>query len=114
MADTLTPTVFFGWKADTGLTAFTGEWSGTNPAKMPAYILIPFAVFFGCCVAQFWFMKRVRDTLIERHPEAFLAIEKSSIFPMQGLWRFTQKGRYKALNDPELNTHVRNLKRLYA
>ena len=81
---------------------------------MPAYILIPFAVFFGCCVAQFWFMKRVRDTLIERHPEAFLAIEKSSIFPMQGLWRFTQKGRYKALNDPELNTHVRNLKRLYA
>jgi hypothetical protein len=25
-----------------------------------------------------------------------------------------KKGRYKALNDPELNVDVRNLKRLYA
>lgn len=39
---------------------------------MPAYILIPFAVFFACCVAQFWFMKRIRDALIDRHPDAFL------------------------------------------
>jgi hypothetical protein len=81
---------------------------------MPAYILIPFAVFFACSVAQFWFTKRVRDALIERHPDTFLAIEKSSIFPMQGIRRFMRKGRYKALNDPELDTHVRNLRRLYA
>ncbi len=80
---------------------------------MPGYVFIPFAVFAACCVAQFWFMKRVRDTLIERHPDTFLAVEKSSIFPMQGLWRFTKKGRYKVLQDPELNKHVRNLKRLY-
>jgi len=81
---------------------------------MPQYILIPFAVFFACCVAQFWFIKRVRDRLIERHPETFLAMEKSSIFPQRGLRRFMKKGRYKALNDPELNTHIRDLKRLYA
>jgi hypothetical protein len=51
---------------------------------MPLLILIPFAVFFACCVAQFWFLKQVRDRLIERHPDTFLEIEKSSIFPYNG------------------------------
>lgn len=81
---------------------------------MPACVLIPFAVFFGCCVAQFWFMQRVRDRLIEQHPDTFLAVERSSIFPSHGMWRFIRKGRYKSLNDPELNRRVRNFNRLYA
>lgn len=58
-------------------------------------------------------MKKVRDALIERHPDTFLAVEKSSIFPHQGLWRFTRGNRYKELQDEDLNQHVRNLKRLY-
>ncbi|MDP1028307.1 hypothetical protein Q5H91_13875 [Sphingomonas sp. KR1UV-12] len=52
--------------------------------------------------------------LIERHPETYLNIEKLCIFPQQSLWRFTRGGRYKALQDNELNRHVRNLKRLNA
>lgn len=79
---------------------------------MPLYVLAPFGVFFICCAMQFWFLKKVRDALINRHPQTFLAVEKSSIFPMQGLWRFTRGSRYKALGDAELNRHVRNLKRL--
>lgn len=79
---------------------------------MPSYILIPFAVFFACCLSQFWFIKKVRDALIERHPDTFIAVEKSSIFPHQGLWRFTRGNRYKELHDEDLNRHVRNLKRL--
>jgi hypothetical protein len=75
---------------------------------------VPFAVFFGCCVAQFWFLKRIRDRLIDRHPQAFLEIEKSSFFPHQGLWKFTRRKRYEALRDEELNRRVRQFKQLYA
>jgi len=81
---------------------------------MPALIFVPFAVFFACCVAQFWFLKKVRDRLIDCHPEKFLEIEKSSIFPYNGLWKFTRRGRYKELGDVELNRRVRDLKRLFA
>ena len=81
---------------------------------MPLYVLVPFAVFFICCALQFWFLKKVRDALIDRHPQTFLAVEKSSIFPTQGLWKFTRGSRYKELDDAELNRHVVNLKRLTA
>jgi hypothetical protein len=80
---------------------------------MPALILLPFGVFFACCIGQFWLLKRVRDRLIDCHPDTFLQIERSSIFPFNGLWRFTKRGRYKALNDQELNRRIRSLKRLF-
>jgi hypothetical protein len=80
---------------------------------MPIFMLIAFAVFGVCAIAQFWFMKRVRDALIERHPQTFLELEKSAFFPYQRLWRFTRGRRYKDLGDAELNMHVRNLKRLW-
>ncbi|WP_428333139.1 hypothetical protein [Novosphingobium sp.] len=79
---------------------------------MSTLILLPFGVFFVCCILQFWYLGKVRDTLIERHPDTFLSVEKSSIFPMQGLYKFARGGRYKDLNDVLLNRHVRNLKRL--
>jgi len=80
---------------------------------MPVLILIPFAVFFACCLGQFWFLKQVRDRLIDCHPDEYLRIERSSTFPYNGLWRFTRRGRYKSLGDEELNRRVRNLKRLF-
>lgn len=79
---------------------------------MPNLILLPFSVFFVCCILQFWYLKKVRDALIDHHPETFLQVEKSSIFPMQGIWRFARSKQYKKLGDAELNRHVRNLKRL--
>lgn len=79
---------------------------------MPPLILLPFGVFFVCCILQFWYLQKFRDALIERHPDTFLSVEKSSIFPMQGLYQFARGGRYKDLNDAVLNRHVRNLKRL--
>lgn len=80
---------------------------------MRGYALIAFAAFFACCAAQFWFLQRIRKVLIERHPDTFLTIEKSSIFPGQGLRRFLKKRRYRDLNDPELNLRVRDLRVLY-
>lgn len=79
---------------------------------MPSLILLPFSVFFCCCILQFWYLKKVRDALIERHPDTFLLIEKSSFLPMQGLYRFVRGSRYQDLNDELLNRQVRNLKRL--
>jgi isochorismate hydrolase len=79
---------------------------------MPLYILGPFGVFFLCCIAQFWFLKSVRDALIERHPDTYLSIEKSSLFPHRGLYHFTRRRRYEALHDADLDRRVRNLKRV--
>jgi len=75
-------------------------------------ILLTFGIFAACCLLQFWFIKQIRDTLIERHPQTFLEIEKSSIFPSRGLWKYTRSNRYKQLGDQVLNRHVRNMKRL--
>lgn len=79
---------------------------------MPLYVPALFVVFFACCLSQFWFLKKVRESLIDRHPQTFLDIERSSIFPLQGIWKFIRGNRYRDLGDAELNRHVRNLKRL--
>lgn len=81
---------------------------------MPAYVAIPFGIFFVCCALQFWFLRQVRRTLIERHPETFLEISKSAFFADQALWRFARSRRRKALQDPELDRCVRNLNLLGA
>lgn len=79
---------------------------------MSNLILLPFGVFFTCCILQLWFLKKVRVALIDGHTEIFISLEKSSIFPMQGLWKFVLGSSYKQLGDENLNRHVRNLKRL--
>ena len=79
---------------------------------MPILILIPFGVFGACAILQFWFLKKVRDALIERHPETFLSIEKTSTFPMRQLWKFSSASRFKQLGDAVLDRHVLNLRRL--
>ena len=92
--------------------SFTAVEAANIHATMRGYAFVAFAVFGGCCVAQFWFMDRVRKALIERHPDTYLSIEKASVFPFQALRRFVRKGRYKSLNDPELDRAARDLKRL--
>lgn len=91
---------------------FTGKNRTGIVKSMTNLVLLTFAVFFTCCILQFWFLKRVRDALIDRHPETFLSIEKSSFFPMQRLWDFDLDRRCKELRDVDLNRHLRNLKRL--
>jgi hypothetical protein len=79
---------------------------------MPSYLLIPFAIFFVCCALQFWFVKRVRDQLIDRHPDIFLKQERASFFPHNHVWRYAFDSRYRELGDPELDRRVRNLRLL--
>jgi hypothetical protein len=80
---------------------------------MPVYILVPFSVFFLCALSQFWFVKLVRDALIDRHPDAYLRAERSSFFAGGGLYRFIVGNRSKALLDVELDRRVRNVRLLY-
>ena len=77
------------------------------------YVGIAFAIFAGCCLAQFWFYKQVRDRLIDNHPEAYLDAERSSWFPGAGMWNFIKGNAYKELRDEELSRRVRNLKLLF-
>ncbi|QDZ06450.1 hypothetical protein FPZ24_02305 [Sphingomonas panacisoli] len=81
---------------------------------MPTYFLIPFAIFFICCASQFWFVKRVRDRLIDHHPNVFLKQERASFFPHNHIWRYAFDSRFRGLNDPELDRRVRNLRILTA
>jgi hypothetical protein len=80
---------------------------------MPIWQALTFAVFFACCAAQFWFMARVRNALIDRHPEFYLAIERSSIFPRRGLSSFIQSRKHRELGDPELSKAVLQCRWLY-
>ena len=73
-----------------------------------------FGVFFICCVAQFWFIARVRNALIDRHPETYLLIERKSIFPQRALQKFIRSSQHRALNDPELTRAVFNVRWLFA
>jgi hypothetical protein len=77
---------------------------------MPIYLLLPFVVFFACCVSQFWFVKQVRDRLIDCHADTFLEMERSSFSPNRGLWRLAWGTPCKKLGDPELNRRVQNLR----
>jgi hypothetical protein len=80
---------------------------------MSTWIFLPFGVFLGCCIAQFWFFARVRNALIDRHSETYLQIERSSIFPQGGLFRFIRSGRHRELRDPELTRAVIAVRWLY-
>jgi hypothetical protein len=80
---------------------------------MEIWQMIAFAVFFACCLAQFWFIARVRNALIDRHSEAFLQIERSSIFPLGGFYRFICSSRHHDLRDAGLTRAVINMRWLF-
>ena len=75
---------------------------------------VAFAVFFACCAAQFWFVSRVRNALIDRHSELYLSIERSSMVPRRGLVRFIRSGKHRELGDYELSKAVIQTRWLYA
>ena len=82
---------------------------------MTALLLISFTVFVFCVLAQMWHLGRLRDYLIDAHPDTYLRIGRKSLFPLWGLVRFTTGWfgfgtEYRSLDDAELNRKVRKLK----
>lgn len=79
-------------------------------ADMYGLLLIPWSVFALCIPVNWWFVKRVRDALNERHPGTLPATEKSPFpFPTTKSWRWKLPVRLrelKQLNDPELDRRV--------
>jgi hypothetical protein len=78
-----------------------------------SYAWIPWSVFSVCCLLQWWLLTRIKQLLIERHPNTYVEVQKASPFPFQGLYWLMRKNRYKNLDDIYLNKKVRDFKRLY-
>lgn len=76
-------------------------------------ILIPFAVFFACCLAQFFFLRRVRQALAARHPDVWRAMSEKSWFIDNAVYKFAWRRRDRGLNDPDLTARVKQLRLLY-
>ena len=71
-----------------------------------ALIAVPFAIFFGCCVSQFWFLAQVRNALIDRHPDIYLQLERKSFFPGNGVFKIILSGRHRDFADPDLSKAI--------
>lgn len=80
---------------------------------MPPLVLIPFGLFFLCGISQFWFLGKVRNALIDRHPETFLRLERSSIFPGNGTYRFIRSGEHRGMGDADLSRWVMRCRWLF-
>ena len=76
----------------------------------PALIL---AGIYGALIAlTVWFHRRLRSALAERHPGALHIIDsmtRSSARSRRGVDRVA---RYRMLQDPEIDRHLRNLGRM--
>ena len=76
-------------------------------------IFIPFSIFFICCASQFYFIRRVRQMLVERHPEIWAGISKRAWFVDNAVAKFIWWRKDKRLNDPELTRVVKQGAFLY-
>jgi hypothetical protein len=81
---------------------------------MTPLILIPFVVFFGCCIAQFPLLRGIRAALAERHPEVWREISMKAWFANSTGSQMVWGGRAKALGDPALMDAVNRLRLVYA
>lgn len=75
-------------------------------------LLIPFAVFFGCCLAQFFFIARVRSALAERHPDVLQELVGGSFFATNAIPKFAWRRADRGLNDPDLTERVKQYRLL--
>jgi len=76
--------------------------------------LIPFSVFFACCVALFFFLDRVKRALSARHPDVLRDLLGKSFFSFSNnaITKFAWQRRDLSLNDPELTKSVKQFKLL--
>ena len=75
-------------------------------------LLIPFAVFLGCVLAQFYFLRQVRRLLASRHPDVWRDISDRAWFVDNAVFLFVWKKRDRDLNDADLNAVTGRLRQL--
>jgi hypothetical protein len=71
---------------------------------------IAFAVFFVCCIAQFPLGRAFRSKLVERHPDVWGEISKTSWFLDSAVLKFAGSQECKDLADPELSRAAGRIK----
>lgn len=71
-----------------------------------ALTTVPLAIFFGCCISQFWFLAKVRNALIDRHPEVYLQLERKSFFPGNSVFKYVLSGKHSDINDLDLSRAI--------
>lgn len=76
------------------------------------FALIPFAVFFGCVLAQFYFLRQVRRVLATRHPDVWRELSEKAWFIDNAVVRFVWKKRDRQLNDPSLTVITGRMRKL--
>ncbi len=81
---------------------------------MTLLVIIPFALFFCCVLAQFPLRRELRRVLVERHPEVWREISVKAWFIDSAVGRYVWGGKAKALNDPYLMEAVNRLRLLQA
>lgn len=78
---------------------------------MPIFV-IPFSIFFACCVAQFFFLERVKRALSARHAGVLRGLLGSSFFAGNAIFRFAWQRGDRGLNDADLTKRVEQLRLL--
>ncbi|MEO7691635.1 MAG: hypothetical protein ABIS51_20295 [Sphingomonas sp.] len=76
----------------------------------PALILV--GIYGALFTLTVWFQQRLRSALAERHPGALHIIDsmaRSSARSRRGVDRVA---RYRLLQDPEIDRHIRNVSRM--
>lgn len=72
---------------------------------MPIFLIL-FVIFFGCGIAQFVLLERIRRALAERHPDVLQSLAARSFFAGNNVYRFVRQRGDRALDDPELTRRV--------
>ena len=76
----------------------------------PALILVG---IYGALIAlTVWFHRRLRSALAERHPGALHIIDSMTRSAVRSRRGVDRVARYRMLQDPEIDRHIRNLARI--
>lgn len=75
-------------------------------------ILIPFSIFIACCIAQPFFLQRLKRTIAARHPEIWHGFYSKTFFsaPNRQIIKFAWRREDLRLNDPKLTKYVKQFR----
>jgi hypothetical protein len=73
-------------------------------------VVVPFLIFFACCVVQFWCYRRIRQVLVDNHPDFWLELSRKAWFVDNAVMRFAFSRKARSFDDPLLMARIREIK----
>jgi hypothetical protein len=77
-------------------------------------VIVLFLIFLACCVAQFWCYRRVRQVLVDNHPDFWLELSRKAWFVDNAVIRFAFSRKARSFEDPLLMARIREIRILCA